>query len=393
LKDDERIKANEVWSIGDVDMIVPNCSFEIQRKGIRYRQAPHKVRLVVERVDVEGGEAGAGPVDFVPGKSQVKFVGGDELEQVKRELAPAKPIQIEGEGIGGLDDQINVINEQLRLLTQPPFPRGHRLDRPSSVLVHGPEGTGKSLLLERLARAPWQQVIRLDRKWISTYSKVASKVVTEVFQKAQASQPSLILIDRLDKLLGKAETLCDDLADEILGLKGSRVFVAAATRSIYDIDASLRESVAFRHSVEIFPPNLRQREDILRQVMGTVGDSTTIQYESIAERTHGFVGRDLEKLCVLARDHCVSRAQALTNSPAPSDDPSAVVAEEITQDDFDAVIDKVHASIMKEVVLEVPKVQWDDIGGLEDVRQLMHSVTVRPFKVCLVSKTRRDYFI
>jgi AAA family ATPase len=233
----------------------------------------------------------------------------------------------------------------------------------------------------------------LDRKWISTYSKVASKVVTEVFQKAQASQPSLILIDRLDKLLGKAETLCDDLADEILGLKGSRVFVAAATRSIYDIDASLRESVAFRHSVEIFPPNLRQREDILRQVMGTVGDSTTIQYESIAERTHGFVGRDLEKLCVLARDHCVSRAQALTNSPAPSDDPSAVVAEEITQDDFDAVIDKVHASIMKEVVLEVPKVQWDDIGGLEDVRQLMHSVTVRPFKVCLVSKTRRGYFI
>lgn len=259
-------------------MVVPNCSFEVHRRGLRNKSQQAKVRMVVEKVDVEG--EGSGPVDFVPGKSRVRLVGADDLDlgTKEQEAAPVTTlIQIEKEGIGGLGYQIRGINEQLRMLTQPPIPRQHSLDRPSSILIHGPEGTGKSLLLERLGKGPWQQVIRLDRKWIASNGKTASKSLADAFQKAKGSQPSLILIDKLDKLLGKAETLCEDLAEEILNLKGSRVFVAAATRSIYDIDASLRESVAFRHAVEIFPPNVRQREDILRQVMDAVQDPTAVQ--------------------------------------------------------------------------------------------------------------------
>jgi AAA family ATPase len=100
-------------------------------------------------------------------------------------------------------------------------------------------------------------------------------------------------------------------------------------------------------------------------------------------RSLGFVGRDLHKLCGLARNRRVQRA-----FESLDDDEKATLGEIldktdfVTQEDFDAVVDQVQPTVLKESILEVPKVRWTDIAGLDHVRALLEAITIRPFKVC-----------
>lgn len=356
-------------------MIVPNCSFEIQRKGPEYRQKNAKLRLIVD--SVEPSSTGGGPFCFKLFTSQVKMKSPQTTK--KPQGALNELVQVDSSGIGGLGQQIKDINDRLYYLTDEIFQLiDHRLEGPTAILIHGPEGTGKSLLLNRLAEAPWRQKFNLGQRWLSSNSKSQSRVLSEVFENARASQPSIIVIDELDKLLSKAETFCGDLRKELSGLEGARVLVAAATRSIYDVDSSLRTSMAFGHEVEIFAPNVKQREDILRNILRQASPSLDIKYDVLAERTHGFVGRDLRSLCGLARRRAVHRSLELARKQSVIEDTKSSTL--VTQDDFDSIIDRVQPTVMKDVLLELPKVRWTDIGGLEHVRQLLYTVTVRPFK-------------
>jgi AAA family ATPase len=190
-------------------------------------------------------------------------------------------------------------------------------------------------------------------------------------------------MDNLDRFLEKADTLVNRLRAELANLEGSQVVVAAAARSVYDIDTSLRTTSAFKTELELFPPNVRQRDEILRQILGPGRKLGNIDFSALASRTHGFVGRDLHKLCGLARNRRVQRA-----FESLDDDEKATLGEIlektdfVTQEDFDAIVDQVQPTVLKESILEVPKVRWTDIAGLDHVRALLEAITIRPFKVC-----------
>jgi AAA family ATPase len=235
------------------------------------------------------------------------------------------------------------------------------------------------MLLDRLADNPWQEVYRVNPE---THSKGQAKAITETFEEALENQPSLILLDDLDKFLEKAETLVGKLRSELAKLEGSRVVVAAAARSVYDIDTSLRTTSAFKAELEIFPPNLKQREEIFRQILGPTRATPGVNFTGVAERSHGFVGRDIHKLCGLARNH---RVQQVYDSLDPEKKSSIgeVLGETdfVSQEDFDAVIDQVQPTVLKDSILEVPKVKWTEIAGLDHVRALLEAITIRPFKV------------
>lgn len=235
------------------------------------------------------------------------------------------------------------------------------------------------MLLERLAEAPWKDVQRLS---LDSHPKNHAAAIEDTFEAAKENQPSLVLMDNLDKFLEKAESLVGKLRSEIAKLEGSKVVVAAAARSIYDIDSSLRTTSGFKTELEIFPPNLMQREDMLREILGPARAISTINFTTVAERTHGFVGRDVHKLCGLARNH---RVQTVYDSlDEEKMDSFGVILESgefVTQADFDVVIDQVQPTVLKDSILEVPKVKWDDIAGLDHVRALLEAITIRPFKV------------
>lgn len=366
----------------DLDIILPGCTFPIQQKGPKNQQKNTKIRLHVNSIEPHPNEKYA--VYFDPVKTQVTTSG--DISSGRRPLSPSGTFQLRRDGIGGLTGHIATIDRTLSFLTAAGLNVSDQyLLGPTTLLFHGPEGTGKTLLLNRLAECPWQQVYRVD---LESHPKGQVKAVTEIFEDARDQQPSLILMDNLDKFLEKADTLVNRLRIELASLEGSQVVVAGAARSIYDIDSSLRTTSAFKTELELFPPNVRQREDILRQILGPGRKVDNTDFSVLAARTHGFVGRDIHKLCGLARNRRVQRAYE------PLDDDQKVTLGEIlektdfvAQEDFDAVVDQVQPTVLKESILEVPKVRWTDIAGLDHVRALLEAITIRPFKVRLLLQT------
>lgn len=299
--------------------------------------------------------------------------------------------QLQQEGIGGLSGHIATIDRTLSFFSNAALsiPDQHLLG-PTTLLLHGPEGTGKTLLLERLASCPWQEVFRINPE---THPKGQLKAISETFEDARDNQPSLILMDNLDRFIDKADSLVNRLRAELAKLEGSQVVVAAAARSIYDVDTSLRTTSAFKTEIELFPPNVRQREDILRQILGLGRKFPDINFPALAARTHGFVGRDIHRLCGLARNRRVQRAyESLDDDQKSTLGEILEKSDFVTQDDFDAVIDQVQPTVLKESILEVPKVRWTDIAGLDHVRELLEAITIRPFKVRIPFTPHRTCF-
>jgi AAA family ATPase len=361
----------------DVDIILPDCTFTIQQKGPRSQQKSVKLRMNVNSIEPQPDEKHA--VYFDPVKTQIITSGN--ISCGRRPLSPSGKLQLRGDGVGGLSGHIATIDRTLSFLTNAALslPDQYLLG-PTALLFHGPEGTGKTLLLERLAECPWQEVYRVNPE---TYPKGQVRAITDTFDDARENQPSLILMDNLDKFLEKADALVNRLRAELAKLEGSQVVVAAAARSIYDIDTSLRTTSAFKTELELFPPNVRQREDILRQILGPGRKLDNTNFASLATRTHGFVGRDIHKLCGLARNRRVQRAyESLDDDQIGTLGEILEKTDFITQEDFDAVIDQVQPTVLKESILEVPKVRWTDIAGLDHVRALLEAITIRPFKVC-----------
>ncbi|KAF2190980.1 AAA-domain-containing protein [Zopfia rhizophila CBS 207.26] len=353
------------YALADIELILSGCTFEVQRKGPRFRQSP---RLRVTIVHIEPPLDSIGPLYFDPLNSRINFANTPSPTRSDEML------QINGDGIGGLSDQINTINKCLAFLNDASFVlQDPHLIGPTSILIHGPEGTGKSLLLERLSKCSWEEVLKLDLEWLISNPKSQAKALSDAFERAGKSQPSLILMDDLDKFLKKAETLASRLRTELKKLEGSRVVVAAATRSVYDIDASLRTTSTFKVELEIFSPKMQQREEILQQILGMNRAVASVNWISLAERTNGFVGRDIHKLCGLARNH---RVQSVYDSLEAEKRASFAEilgnSEFVTQDDFEAVIDEVRPTVLKDSILDVPKVKWTDIAGLDHVRELLN---------------------
>ncbi|KAI8936783.1 hypothetical protein NX059_006028 [Plenodomus lindquistii] len=358
----------------DLDVILPDCSFPVQPKGLGPTQKG-KLRMVVQNIDPAPMEKHA--VYFDPVITQVSTSA--TLSSAPNAKDSQAVLRLSQDGIGGLSSHIDTINKSLFSLTHvlPTLPDKHLLG-PTTFLLHGPEGTGKTLLLERLADAPWQEVHRINPE---THQKNQAKAISETFKAALDDQPSLILMDNLDKFLEKAEILVTRLRTELAKLEGTQVVVAAAARSVYDVDASLRTTSAFKTELELFAPNVKQRDEMFRQILGTSRRVSGIDFHRLAERSHGFVGRDIYKLCGLARN------QRLSHIYSPLDERQKATIGEmlersdfVTQEDFYRVIDQVQPTVLKDSILEVPKVQWSDIAGLDHVRALLEAITVRPFK-------------
>jgi AAA family ATPase len=367
-------------------MIYPGCTFDIQQKGPTNRHQTAKTRLNVEATEPLPNEDN--PLYFDPLKTEITVL---DLSISKAPVQKDETLQIKDGGIGGLSDHIETINSSLAFLSSvsSTLPDQHLLG-PTAFLIHGPEGTGKTLLLDRLSDCAWREVFRLDPDWLTTNPKAQAKAMSETFEKARRSQPSLILMDDLDKFLGKAENLVSRLRAEMKKLEGSKVVVSAAVRSVYDVDASLRTTSAFKTELEIFPPNLAQREDMLRQILGMNRTILGVDFTGVAERSHGFVGRDIYKLCGLARNHRIQQVyRSLNNENKASFVESLGTVDFVTQDDFDAVIDGVQPTVLGDSILEVPKVRWTDIAGLDHVRRLLEAITIRPFKVIVCPKVHR----
>lgn len=291
-------------------------------------------------------------------------------------------LEITNELIGGLNSQIDQINKILRPYSNCgiEFKKNarHRTRR-GGIILHGPHGTGKSMILGEIVKAGWNRVLHITRNTISLPKTSRTEAVQKIFTNANDHQPSVVIIDDLDKFAGKTNLLDDQhslhiapsLQEAFDQREDNRVLVVAATNRLANIVPDLRRRGRFEYEIEITVPNTQSRKEILKLLCGLPATSSHLQLEALAERTHGYVGDDLEGLLQVASDHTA------VGNPEGS-------MWDLAEQDIESALNVVRPTTMKEAIRGLPKVKWSDIAGSDDLKKKFEHV-VASFKVCLRS--------
>lgn len=285
------------------------------------------------------------------------------------------------EDIGGLVREISLVREMIELpLRHPELFQRLGISPPKGVLLYGPPGTGKTLIAKAVANETDANFILVSGPEImAKYYGESEKRLRELFEDAEAKAPSIIFIDELDAIapkrsdLGGEKQLERRVVAQLLalmdGLKSrGEVIVIAATNQPNLLDSALRRGGRFDREIEIGIPDRNGRLEILQVHTRGMPLSGQVSLESLADITYGFVGADLTSLCKESAMHALRRILPEIN--IEEDIPVEILnALEIKKEDFHEALKNIEPSAMREVFIEVPKVKWNDIGGLDSAKK------------------------
>jgi transitional endoplasmic reticulum ATPase len=294
------------------------------------------------------------------------------------------------ENIGGLSDEIQRLREMIELpMKHPELFERLGIEPPKGVLMHGPPGTGKTLIAKAVANESGANFFSIAGPEImSKYYGESEQRLRELFEQANRAAPSIIFIDELDSIAPKREEVTGEVERRVVaqlltmldGLEErGQVVVIGATNRVDAIDPALRRPGRFDREIEIGVPDQKDRLEIFQIHTRGMPLSKEVKLDYISERTHGFVGADISALAKEAAMKALRRylPKIKLDEIVPRE---ILESMEVTGNDFEEALKEVEPSAMREVMIEVPKVKWDDIGGLEEARQELIEAVEWPLK-------------
>ncbi len=300
--------------------------------------------------------------------------------------------EINYEDIGGLSDEIKKIREMVEIpMKHPEIFERLGIVPPKGVLLHGPPGTGKTLLAKAVANESEANFILLNGPEImSKFYGESEKKIRDIFEEAEKTAPTIIFIDELDAIAPKREEVSGEVERRVVsqiltmmdGLKGrGKVIVIGATNRVNAIDPALRRPGRFDREIEVGVPGKDGRLQILKIHTRGMPLTKTVKLEELASLTHGFVGADLESLAKEAAMNVLRKYLPQMKLDGEEQIPKDVLEKlVISQEDFTDALKVVRPSAMREVLVETPNVNWEDVGGLEEVKQELKEAVEWPMK-------------
>ncbi|MEM3407616.1 MAG: CDC48 family AAA ATPase [Nitrososphaerota archaeon] len=295
------------------------------------------------------------------------------------------------EDIGGLKDEIQRIREMIELpLKFPEIFQKLGVEPPKGVLLYGPPGCGKTLLAKAVANESEANFILVNGPEImSKYYGETEARFREIFKRAEENAPSIIFIDEIDAIAPKRGEVTGEVEKRVVaqllalmdGLESrGQVIVIGATNRIEAVDPALRRPGRFDREIEIGIPSKNDRKEILQIHTRGMPLSSDVDLDGLAELTKGYTGADLAALCREAAMKCIRRVLPSIEYSEENISPELLESLEVTMKDFLEAYKEITPTAMREVEVEVSNVRWEDIGGLEEVKQKLIEAIEWPLK-------------
>jgi len=307
------------------------------------------------------------------------------------EISEEKVPEVTYEDIGGLHEEVKKIREMVELpLKHPEIFERLGIDAPKGVLLFGPPGTGKTLLAKAVANESDATFLLLNAPEVmSKFYGDSEKRIRDLFEQAEKNAPSIVFIDEIDAIAPKREESYGEVERRVVsqlltcmdGLKSrGKVVVIGATNRPNALDPALRRPGRFDREVSINVPDKGGRLAILKIHARTM-PLEKVDLEHLASITHGFVGADLAALCKEAAMNILRKVlpsiKLKENEPIPIE---VLNKLKVSQKDFEEALKIVRPSAMREVLVESPNVKWQEVGGLDEVKQELKEAVEWPIK-------------
>lgn len=310
-----------------------------------------------------------------------------EATEMTREEVP----EVTYEDLGGIKDAIHKIREMIELpLKYPELFQRLGIDPPKGVLILGPPGTGKTLLAKAVANESDSYFTSINGPEImSKYYGESEQHLRDVFKEAENNAPAIIFIDELDSIATKRAEVTGEVERRVVaqllslmdGLKTRKnVIVIGATNRPEAIDNALRRPGRFDREIELRVPDKTGRKEIFQIHTRSMPLTPDVDLDELADRTYGFVGADIAALCKEAAMNVLRRVLTKIDMKDRQMPQEVLDKLRVMRSDFEDSLKIIQPSALREIMIEVPNVTWDDIGGLSSVKMLLRESVEWPLR-------------
>ena len=283
------------------------------------------------------------------------------------------------EDIGGIGSQLLKVREMIELpLKHPELFRRLGIDPPKGVLLHGPPGTGKTMIAKAVATETNAHFTVINGpEIISKYYGESEKQLREIFDEAANNAPAIVFVDEIDSICPKREDVSGEVERRVVaqmltlmdGMQGrDNVIVIGATNRRDAMDPALRRPGRFDREIEIGVPDREGRKEILDVHTRQMPIADDFDVDWVLENSYGFVGADLAALVREAAMKALRRYLPEIDLDEDTIPPEVLEKMEVRMDDFRVAIREIEPSALREIYVEIPDVSWESVGGLTEIK-------------------------
>ena len=330
---------------------------------------------------------------IVPAKTAVFITQDTEIHIAEKPQAEkaAKIPRVSYEDIGGLDGEIARVREMIELpLRHPEIFDKLGIEAPKGVLLHGPPGTGKTLLAKAVASETFAHFISISGPEImSKWYGESEAQLRKKFEEAAEKAPSIIFIDEIDSIAPRRAEVTGEVERRVVaqlltlmdGLEArGKVIVIGATNRLDAVDPALRRPGRFDREIEIGVPDRDGRRVILQIHTRSMPTSDDFDIEHLVDISHGYVGADIAALCREAAMKALRRYLPDIDLHRAGIPGEVLERLKVTNEDFRDAFREIEPSTLRDVFTEPPNVSWEDVGGMEGVKQQLKESVELPLR-------------